>query len=253
MSALPLVRGTAQALYPLKRTIAFDTLVSISANGSEQRSPRCGVPLFRLAFQYQNLSYADLGNLQTFFAGEKGMFASNWQVTLGSTVFANLTFDQDIIEFIEQRPKLYQCALQFRQVQNRAYTIPSALSAFPSLANVTITQLPFSQMFRNVTATGTSPSGANYSYSFYASSLTNYPTRPLRRWKLSYAALSDADLATLENAFVGWQGRYAGFSFTDPDSTTTYAHCRLDQDSMEINYQGPGQAGASLIVTETNN
>src|ERR1700748_188903 len=113
MAFLPTVRGGAQALYPVTRRIVFQTLISFSANGSEQRSSRCGVPYFQFGFEYKNLSPSDVTTIQTFFLNQGGMFAMNWQLTLGTQTYSNLTFDQDTLEFTEVKPKLFSCALQF--------------------------------------------------------------------------------------------------------------------------------------------
>jgi hypothetical protein len=76
------VRSTATALYPLTRTVLFNTGANIAWAASEQRYRKIP-PLTTLAFVYNNLTQADKNTLTAFFETQKGMFDSSWSVMLG--------------------------------------------------------------------------------------------------------------------------------------------------------------------------
>ncbi len=252
MPTLPLVRGTGTALYPCKRIITFDTSVCVAANGSEQRWAR-RAPLFRFEFQYSRMNVTDRDSLKAFFAARLGMDGLDWTAGFCTLTYNNLTFDDDAMEVQQQTNLIYDTILKFHQTQNLGYTIPSPGGAFPSFSWGGSLQLPFASVTQFLTAVGDSPSGPRYTYGFYGTGQTNYPTRGLKRWKVSLPVLADANVTTLENFFVGQQGRYGQFSFTDPMDSVTYTTVRFGEDVLELQYQGPNQTAATFTLVETNN
>jgi hypothetical protein len=79
---LPLIRGTATALYPLTRNVLYNSGVNIAWAASEQRYRKIP-PLTTLQFVYNNLTKADKNTLTTFFETQKGMFDPSWFLVLG--------------------------------------------------------------------------------------------------------------------------------------------------------------------------
>src|ERR1035438_4155093 len=79
---LPLIRNTACALYPLTRTILFNTGGNIAWAASEQRYRKIP-PLTTFEFAYNNLTKADKNTLFGFFGTQKGMFDSTWCFVAG--------------------------------------------------------------------------------------------------------------------------------------------------------------------------
>lgn len=248
MATLPKVfGGVGFAQFPVTRQIVFDTRIDVAPNGSEQRFVN-NVPLFRFVFPYNSLLGADQIALLNFFNARAGMNASDWTAAMLAQTYANLTFDDDTISLTQQDPLLWNVALKFHQTQNKSYTIPSPTN-FPNLSSGKPFQRPYGPQWRSLTVAGDSTTGSRYAYQFYGAGLSNFPSSPLRGWTLSYPVLSDADVATIENFFVGSQGRFATFSLTD-DTSTTYAHCRFATDVLSLQYVAPNQTNVQFSIQE---
>lgn len=252
MATLPLVKGTAQVLYPFTRRVRFQTGIYVSANGSEQRCPGRGVPLFEFVLNYSNLSLSDRNAINTFFTGRPGAFDTTWQMTVLGVTYQHLKFTDDVIRWKESSPNLYSSTINVRQVQNPGYSIPSVGSSFPSLASGAFTQLPYGPEWRDLTSVNDQPSGFAYGYQWYGAGLSGFPSSALRRWGLSNPSLSDADVATIENYFVGNLGAYGAFSVTDPEDSSVHTNCRFETDVLEIQYQQFAQTVVNFSVIETN-
>ena len=242
--------GIGFAQYPVTREIVFDTRVDIAANGSEQRFVN-NVPLFRFKFPYNSLLGTDQAALLAFFNTQMGAAFSDWSAVLGTQTYANLAFDHDTVQFSQIDPLLWSLQLGFRQTQNPGYPIPSA-GAFPVFTSGKRFQRPFAPVWRNLTAFGDSPTGTRYAYRFYGAGLTGFPTTQLRGWELSYPVLSDADVAILEQHFVGSQGRLASFDFYD-DQGTLQSFCRYGTDVLSLSYLGPNRTQAAFSVLQFSN
>ena len=247
MSSLPLIFGIGTAQYPISRSIQFDTVVAVAANGSEQRCVR-NVPLFRFSFSYSDLLAADQTSLLNFFNGQLGMRATNWSAALKGITYANLTFEEDTIQWTRRDAITYEGTLKFRQTQNPGFSIP-VVGAFPTLSAGLSFQRPYSADWRNLTVAGDQATGERYAFGFYGTSILRFPTRPLRAWHLNYPILADTDVATLENHFIGCQGRWQTFQFTD-DTGTVYPFCRYGDDTMTFNYRGPNLTDCSFSIVE---
>lgn len=250
---LPTVRGSAQALYPVQRSVSFLTDIAIGLNATEQRAKK-RPPLTTFTLSYSRISAADTAAMKAFFESQKGSFDSTWSFTLGSTTYAHLALEDDVFLCREESANrlTYSFTLKARQTQNPGQTAGSAGAAFPTLGNGAKSQLPYSQMRRFAVLRNDNPIGPRYSWTWFAASLTGFPTRSLRGWELQYPALSDADLSTLETHFRNQWGRWSSFALTDPDDGTVYPKCRYDSDSLDITYLGPNQNAVTLRILETN-
>src|SRR5206468_1185224 len=111
---------------------------------------------------------------------------------------------------------------------------PGVGTDFPTLSSGLVAQRPYTQIRRFYTLRNDNPSGKRYAYALYGGGLSGFPTGALLSWNLTYPALSDADLSTLETFFRGNSGRYGSFNFTDPDSGALAANCRFGSDVLEI-------------------
>lgn len=252
--SLPLVRVSAQALYPVTRRVEFLTDVAFNGDFSEQRA-KMRPPLTRFVFPYTSMKAADLTGVRNFLESQKGPFDATWSVTLGSTTYSNLVSEDDTFEAIEQAgsPLHYGFTLRARQTQNAGNTAGSAGAAFPALANGLRTQLPYSQIRRYAVMKNDNPlSGTAYRWTWLGGGLTGFPTGSLRGWVLSFPVLSDADLATIETHFRNQWGRWSSFTFRDPESGTDYTKCRYDQDVLDIVHQQTNVNVLTLRVMETN-
>lgn len=81
---------------------------------------------------------------------------------------------------------------------------------FPQLAaDGHMVERPFTTVQIHRTTLETAASGQRFAW--------NWKTEPLRRWSLTYAALSDAELAVLQAFFVDRRGRLKSFTWLDPN------------------------------------
>src|SRR3954462_2234731 len=80
--------------YPLTRGKTYKTGVLRFMNGSEQRW-KSVAKLEPFVLEYRNLNGYDLSLLREFFRSAKGAFTTDIELTLGSTTYSNLAFDQD--------------------------------------------------------------------------------------------------------------------------------------------------------------
>jgi hypothetical protein len=76
-----------------------------------------------------------------------------------------------------------------------------------------------------------------------------YP-EALRRWVIRLDLLDESEMASLEEFFQSQQGRQGEFSFSDPWSGTTYPHCSLESDVLELDFEGFMKNRTSLVVKE---
>lgn len=251
--SLPAVRGTAQVLYPVTRRVEFLTDVAIGLNATEQRFKK-RPPLTRFVLPYTKINNTDMLAMRAFHASQFGTFDSTWSVTLGSTTYSNLTFEDDTFTALQTAdyPTAWSFTLRARQTQNAGQTAGSAGGSFPTLANSTTTQFPYARMDRFAVLLNDNPIGSRYSWKWYGGGLSGFPTGALHGWSLGYPVLSDADLVTLETFFRNQWGRWASFSFTDPDTAVTYTKCRFDMDAMEIKLNAIDQNSVTLAILETN-
>lgn len=251
---LPLVRATAQALYPVTRSVEFLTDVAIAVNFSEQRS-KTRPPLTRLVCPYAKMNATDLTAIRNFLESQKGPYDTTWSITLGSTTYAHMVSEDDTFEAVEAagNPLHYSFSIRARQTQNAGYTCGSPGAAFPALANGLRSQLPYTQIRRYaVLKNDNQRSGTAYRWTWFGGGLSGFPTASLHGWELSYPVLSDADLATLETHFRDQWGRWSSFTFRDPESGTDYPKCRYDHDVLQITHKDYGVNSVTLRVMETN-
>jgi hypothetical protein len=115
------------------------------------------------------------------------------------------------------------------------------MSVYPLMASGARFQKPFTVESSFLHVTNEMPSGPRFSYS--------KRTDPLHKWTLTYSALTDADLATIEAFFESMNGRYGVFTFTD-ERLTAYTNCRFDQDALEVHYVGPNQSTLQVTICE---
>ncbi len=252
-AAIPAVRGTAQALYPVTRIVEFDTAIEMGANATERRHKRRQV-LNRFILPYSRIDSTDLATMRAAMASAKGQYDTTLTLTLGSTTYSNLTMEDDRFTVTEEDETRTTVAfgLKLRQTANRGNAAPSWSSSFPAMACGAVTQLPYSRTDRHSTIKADQASGPRYSYSLYGGGLSGFPTGALHTWELNFPAISDADLATIENHFRAAWGRYRAFSFTDPDTAVTYSKCRYDSDVMEIRHIQPNLSSTVLRIAEYN-
>jgi hypothetical protein len=249
-TALPIIRGDSQALYPFTRVISFDTIVRVFQNGTQQRSVgRFGLNRFEL--NYTKLSQTQKNTIKAAITSAKGAFDSTLTLTLGGTTYTNLSIDSDEWAATEATTTQYSAPLKVSQSLSQNLSPGTLGTAFPSLANGTMCQLPYTQKKRFQTQTSRMAAGPKYSYAEFAGGLTGFPSDGLMAWELGNEHLTDADLATVTAHFIANYGRFGEFSFTDEDSVT-YTKVHYASDELQIRYAGPNDSAARVALEVVN-
>ena len=247
-TALPLIRGDSAAIYPFSQTVSFSTLVTPHQNGTEQRSAR-RLGVVKFAVPYPMLNQSQKNTLRAMFSTALGAAATDLTLTFGGITYTGLSLDSDIFSAAEGGTMQYDCPLVLTQIIGQDLTPGTAGTAFPTLANGAMAQLPYTQRKRYQTVSAVA-GGVKWARSEFAGSLSGYPTDGLFSWTLDERRLSDADLATRLAHFIANAGRLRAFNFTDEDSTTyTKAHYAMDE--MVINYAGPDDAAVRIELEAT--
>jgi hypothetical protein len=74
----------------------------------------------------------------------------------------------------------------------------------------------------------------------------------LRRWRISLALLTEAELEQIEVFFDAAQGDFGRFTFTDPFTGEAVPNCRLGNSSLTTEYNAEASGKSSLWIEETN-
>ncbi|MGA2134618.1 MAG: DUF2460 domain-containing protein [Bryobacteraceae bacterium] len=72
----------------------------------------------------------------------------------------------------------------------------------------------------------------------------------LHAWTIQLDLLDEEELATLDRFFLTNQGRFGGFSFTDPWDGTVYPNCSLKGDLFAFQLRAEMRGTATVIVCE---
>ena len=229
---LPILRNTsgslnAQCLYPFTRVVSCLTQVLPFQNAAEQRAAQ-RPPLYGFRLPMSSLNLRDRQAWLNFHTTIIGRFHSDLTLTLGGTTYGNLAAMSDSAVFTQRTlAAAYDQEVVLRQVAAAnftSYAPPAVGQMFPGLAfgfaspgSYSI-EYPFVQSSNYLTSVGDSAFGPRFSYSWYnpTAPLTNFPAFYLRSWKVSMPLLNDTDMGAVETFFLGNQGRYGLFGFTDP-------------------------------------
>jgi hypothetical protein len=169
----------------------------------------------------------------------------------------NMTLTDPNFTASEQSWQQYSFVIHARQAINPYVNTGTAGTAFPLLGNGTPAQFPYAQVDRYQVTLNDNPVGMRYAWTWFAAGLSGFPTAALRGYELHGPALINTDLAIWENHFVAnwgmWSGgtTSAGFSYADPDNSTTYTGFRYDQDVMEIVHTNFNLNTASLKIMQS--
>lgn len=269
IATLPTIRNGSAAIYPVQRSTLITTAVQRFINASEQRFKR-HAPLGQFQLVYKGLFAVDRDALKAFFDLQPAEYLAlygGWSFTLASITYPKCVFIDDSFTSVESdRPNLYDVTLRFRQTQTGGIAAFPAGPSFPVLSTGATAQRPYTQIVRYRTTKNDNPTGIRYAYAWYGNAaLTGFPPNLANRsggtdadvtglmgWKLEFPSITDADMALLEAFFVAMNGRWQTFSFTDPDSGTTFSKVRFDQDSFVYNYTALNQASTTIQLVETN-
>jgi hypothetical protein len=249
---------------PFERELSFLTSVQKFFNGQEQRWAS-RAPLATFSLPMQNLLIADktawitatpASGFVSFTSAQGRRFQDlslTLTNTLGSVTYSNLALMSDSLNQTNPLTLLYNQQLNLRQVSNSAWTPPTAPTTYPTFSFGGVAQQPLSQIYTFLVSVNDSVFGPRYAYSWYGSSLSNFPSTYLRMWRIAYPLLTDTDAATIESFFNSAQGRYYSFSFTDPIDHTAYPHVRFDVDALKFKYITRNQQSTEVTLLQTYN
>lgn len=248
MSAIPVIRGGVQALYPVTQKIHFDTFVQTNQNGSEQRWIRNnGLMTFDLT--WGALKQSEKDTIKGLVTTAKGQFDASASLTFLGTTYSNLSLNSDAFETIESMTMQYDSKLTFSQVLSQSLSPGTAGQPFPTFRSA-ISQLPWTQRKRFQSTVNTLASGPRYAWAWFGSGLTNFPTDGMMGWQTGGQSLTDTELSALTAHFIANFGRFSDFSFTDEDGTP-YSKTHYASDDMTIVYHQPNQASVSVGLEVT--
>lgn len=115
------------------------------------------------------------------------------------------------------------------------------MAAFPTLDHSIVTQIPYTTVTRCYTTRNDMESGERYSYSEKAAAV--------RQWRITYSAITDAELATLQAFWATTKGGWDTFTYTDPN-TNNLLNARFAQDAMTWTDLGKDQHAMQLTLEE---
>jgi hypothetical protein len=153
-----------------------------------------------------------------------------------------MRFSADEIRWTEDLPGRYSATLN----ASGLYTLPAPVSALPALASGAVTRLGWSKARKYETSFTDMESGVRHALATRGGGFSSYPSTPARSWRLEYRGVTEALAFEVADCFATANGRYAGRSFTDPDSGTVYSDVHFAADVLEVNFRGYGNAAVSV-------
>lgn len=250
---------SAPAMYPMQRSVTFDTKICVFMDGSQQRWMNRGM-LENWQLNYSQVSDLDRQNLDAFFQSTLGS-AQTWTFARGgpeNISLANCQFVDDSMQWTKQSVSnigSWNGTLKFRQVANTSGIGPSMYPGpFPTLGTVNgfgyQTGYPFIRTQNFFSIRAELDTGGTIVRPLIGSGLTGYPSRQLYRWTLSFTVLSDADLFTLQSHFFNAAGRYTNFAFTDLQMNKTFTKVAYAMDTFDATYQMKGISSVTIQLQE---
>jgi hypothetical protein len=172
--------------------------------------------------------------------------------------YPHMTLTDRNFQVSERDYQQYDFVINARQTINPYVNTGTAGTNFPRLGNGAPAQFPYAQIDRyQVTLNDNQNVGIRYSWAWIGGGLTGFPSSALRGYELHGPALINPDLALWEAHFVAnwgmWSGgtTASGFSYVDPDNSTTYTGFRYDQDVMEISHANFNQNSTVLKIMQS--
>lgn len=239
--AFPTLSVGGSVFYPLTMRVLTLTRVYESPSGARQRHA-VRAPMVEFTMNLSKLVAADAAAVDAFFDSQKGAFDSTWTLTFNSRTFTGMRFAADEIRWTEDLPGRYSATLS----ASGMYTLPATVAALPALASGAVTRLGWSKARKFETSFTDMESGSRHALALRGGGFTAYPSTPALSWKLEYRGVTEALAFEVADRFATANGRYAGFSFTDPDDATVYSDVHFAVDVLEVNFRG--YANASVTV-----
>lgn len=244
--AFPTLSAGGSVFYPLTMRVSTLTRVYESPSGARQRHI-VRSPMVEFTMNLPKLVAADVTAVDAFLDSQKGAYDSSWTLALNGRTFTAMRFAADEIRWTEDLPGRYSATLN----ASGLYTLPAPVSALPALASGAVTRLGWQKARKYETSFTDMECGERHALALRGGGFTAYPSTPVRSWKLEYRGVTEALAFEVADRFATANGRYAGFSFTDPDSATVYADTHFASDVLEINFNGYGNAAVTVELEKT--
>ena len=116
------------------------------------------------------------------------------------------------------------------------------MATFPSLKTNAVAQYPAQRTLRFQNQSLRFVDGTEQRYRDSAGAL--------HQWDILLDELDDAEMTALEAFFLGNQGAFATFTFTDPWDGTAYTNCCLASGQLDQLHNGEMLGGTRLTVME---
>jgi len=233
----PTLAAGAILLSP-QRTVSAPVEIVTFQDGHEQRWP--SAPILQAWNLTVRCNSTDLASMLSFIDTVKGGYDSTWTFGFDGASYTNCVFDLD--DYVLQRKalaNLYEITLKIRQTR-QSLSMGSALTAWPTINGGVMTQYPYSETRKWATAKAAMSNGLQYAYSRWV--------YPKRMWNLAYPVITATEAAALLTAFLQARGPWREFSLTDPRTGSTFSHCRLDSQSIQMTYNAGTMATAVMIA-----
>lgn len=252
---LPSVSGGYSAMYPITRSVAFETGMSTFMSGREQRYiKRAGLEGFVL--EYRDISKVDVDALDAFFQlvnGSEAPFTFQFGLQPSGQMrqaYSNLAFLDNSISWTRTSEQLYGGSIRFAQVATNGLAAAAAsVSPFPYFHNGLLLQNRSTRSHRGFSYISRMRCGKTWPLPLYAAGVPQLPTRQLLSWNWD-VTLQNADLAILESHFVACAGSYQSFTFIDPHSGTSYPNVRYASDTLTMRHIGVDQTQTKISLVE---
>ncbi len=235
--------STVALRYPVVQTVSVPVDVVEFLDGTEQRWREAEfLQAFELTFP--DVPIGELADLRTFWMTVKGAFDSGWTFTFEGTDYDDMALEADeLTETESARAEKVTVSVKMRQTVRHGAYADTAVAVYPALyGSVVVAQRPFTERPRWQTTRNDLASGARFAWADWAA--------PKAGWTIEYPCLTAGELAARLSFFVAMGGRYRGFSFKDPNTGVTHAHCRMDADAIAVRWLGAGQCAVTISIAE---
>jgi hypothetical protein len=234
--------STVVMRYPVTQTLTAPVDVVEFLDGTEQRW-RDGEFLQAFELTFPDVPIAELADLRTFWLTVKGACDSGWTFAFQGTSYADMALEADDLTEVESAyAEKITVSIKMRQTAVHGPYTGAPPAAYPALYGTVVAQRPFTTRPRWQTTRNDLASGARYAWAEWGAVKA--------AWTMEHPCLMAAELAARLAFFVAVGGRYRGFSFTDPNTGVTHAHCRLDADALAVKWLGAGQCAVTVAITE---
>lgn len=245
MSSFPNLTDGLPFRQTIRRTLSMRTEVLRTLDMKEQRYVD-RTPTYRFEAQYGEISAADYTTLQSFHDTMQGRFGQ-FDVTFDGTLYSNVYFDQDRIDFKENSLNNYATSIKLKGFPDQAFPSISGLvdPTLPTLARLSV--FPYDFAHGPLTQW---PSSLGHIQSNVIVDLDDTARFAYHRLNtaipcgvLQMPVITELEASIFEQFFLVMGGRYGAFRLI---YNSVNMVCRFDTDEMVIEYPSPNVCSITL-------